>query len=107
MTISIKSKHVSHYQRTFNRRLIPAGPLIAAFATASLWLTSCPSPAGTTTYTTTVIGTVTASEPGESADNHRPRRQLPASGEAFGKLPPQSGEYLLRTLHHHRGQRQP
>ena len=34
-------------QKTFNRRLTPAGPLLAVFA-ASLLLTACPSPDGGT-----------------------------------------------------------
>ena len=46
MTISINSKRLPH-QGTFNRRLTPAGPLLAVFA-ASLLLTACPSPDGGT-----------------------------------------------------------
>ena len=47
MIISIKSKRTPPpHQGTFNRRLTPAGPLLAVFATACLWLTACPSPGG-------------------------------------------------------------
>ena len=59
MTISINRKHIPPpppHQRTMNRRLASAG-LLAVFALAALILTSCPSPAGTATYTTTVTGT--------------------------------------------------
>ena len=77
MTISINGKRTPPHQKTFNRPLTPAG-LLAVFTTAALWLTSCPSPAGTTTYTTTVIGTVTASEPGESAGIDLPDTRISA-----------------------------
>ena len=80
MTLSINSKRTPPppHQRTFNRRLKFAALLSAVFATAALILTSCPSPAGTTTYTTTVTGTVTASEPGESSSIHLPGARISA-----------------------------